>query len=292
MDHCIVMCSERACSVSVTKLRNVCTRPLAGPKCRTVGPVHIILFVDDDVEILGVLGDALSSPSLRVLRFSSASQALQAVETQPFSALLADAVPGVEELLSSFKERNPYSPMIVLTGGLPASDEDRLRQKGADLVLFKPLGIAAIRENVDGLISAAAQRTSAVSVFDVDLQAVVETEQRLIEAMIKGDLAALNELLADGYTFVAGDIRETKAERMQSVRTGRLRFKEIEVIERSAKHYADVCVITSVLRVTGERGGRDISGDYNAVRIYSRKAGKWRAVGGQLTANGGRVKSA
>ena len=257
-----------------------------------MGQVHTILFVDDEAEILEALGEALSSQSLRVLRLPDAWSALTAVATQPFSALLTDPVPDVEELLAEFRKRNPNSPMIVLTGGLPAGGEDQMRQRGADLVLYKPLGIAALRENVEGLISAAAQRAAAISLFDIELQAVVETEQRLIEAMIKGDLAVLNELLADGYAFVAGDVRETKAERMQSVRTARVRLKEIEVIERSAKHYSDVCVITSVLRIVGERAGRDISGDYDAVRIYSRKAGKWRAVGGQVTAIAGRARTA
>lgn len=246
-----------------------------------------ILIVDDDPALLETLSAALSSPAWNVVSCSTASEALLQVENQPYSAVLVDALEGYERVVTHFRKRNPEGPIVVLTGGIGAEQERRIQEMGADLILLKPVAFSVLQRHLQDLIAVASQKAMAITVFDLELREVMEIERRLVGATVDGDLAVLDEYLSDEYVFAFGSLKETKEDRMQAVRSGRLRYTKLEPLRVEGKHYADLCIVTGTIEVVGERDGKDISGIYRSLRIFGRKQGKWQALAGQLSAEEG-----
>jgi DNA-binding response OmpR family regulator len=242
-----------------------------------------VLVLDDDLKLLTTLSAALSSPPWNAASFSSSPEALPTLAKQPFSALLIDALPGYEIIVMEFRKRNPHSPIVVLTAGISSEDETRIRHAGADLVLLKPIGISVLQKHLHDLISLATQKAGAITVFDLELREVMEIERRLFRATINGELNVLEELLSEEYIFAADNFKENKRQRLESVRTGSLRYEKIEALQVEARQYADLCIVTGTIDIVGKRETNDISGLYRSLRIYGRKVHRWKAVAGQIT---------
>jgi DNA-binding response OmpR family regulator len=116
--------------------------------------------VDDDANLLEILSLSTITFPLRSLLLTDAEVAKAKILEQQFSALLTDALPGHETVISTFKTHNPHAPAVVLTGSLRPELEERALSAGADLVLYKPIGMAALKESLQNLITAAAQPSS------------------------------------------------------------------------------------------------------------------------------------
>jgi DNA-binding NtrC family response regulator len=101
---------------------------------------HAIAVIDDDANLLDIFHAALSSSDWEIVCLPDAEVAKAKILEQRFSALLTDALPGYESVISTFKTRNPHMPAILLTGSLRAELEERALSVGADLV---PIGMAA-----------------------------------------------------------------------------------------------------------------------------------------------------
>jgi DNA-binding response OmpR family regulator len=244
-------------------------------------PINI-LVLDDDLKLLTTLSAGLSSPPWSAASFSSSAEALPILAKQPFSALLIDALPGYEIIVREFRNRNPHSPIVVLTAGISSEDETRIQHAGADVVLLKPIGISVLQVHLRDLISAASQKAGAITVFDVELREVMEIERRLIRATINAELNVLEELLSEEYIFAADNFKESKRQRLESVRSGLLRYEKIEALQVEARKYADLCIVTGTLEIVGKWDTKDISGLYRSLRIYGRKGHAWKAVAGQI----------
>lgn len=241
------------------------------------------MVVDDDLVLLELFTAALPSEKWVVASFSSSTEAGHSLAKRPFSALLTDALPGYQKLIVEFRKRNPSSPIVVLTGALNSEAEERAHHDGADLVLFKPIGITILKENLHQLIAAAAQRSTVAQILDPDISEVIQLEEQLLQAWIRADIKVLDKLLGEEYVFAAGTPEaQSKQQRLDAVASGHLRYSNVECQQREAKRYGDICVVSSTLAVNGVRYEKDISGMYSSVRIYQLNNGRWKAVAGQL----------
>jgi DNA-binding response OmpR family regulator len=252
------------------------------PDLATMADSHAIAVVDDDRNLLEIFGAALSSPHWEVSCLDNAKVAENRISQQRFSALLTDALPGYEDVIAAFKTRNPTSPAVLLTGSLHPELEKRARAAGADLVLYKPIGIAALRENLQNVISAAAQHSRSKK-HNPEIERALEAEDRLLKAWRTADVETLEELLGEEYQFATADRAESKSQRLEALRSGRLRYLAVHASDRETKYYSDICVISSMLEISGEREGARFVGRYRSVRIFRKKGGQWKAVAGQLT---------
>jgi DNA-binding response OmpR family regulator len=244
-----------------------------------------ILLVDDDRELLELFEATLSSRELSITPCQSLSIAQHLLTRHDFDALVVDTQPGYEALIRCFLRNNPHAPAILLTGGITTEQERRAYDIGAHLVLYKPIGVTALRKNLHDEISAATQTLRPLVALkpDPELNEVLDQENLLLKAWESGDTARLDEMLSSEYVFAAGSPEaETKTERLQNLKAGRLKYRTVNTLEMHASHYQDVCIVTAIVSLTGERDGEDISGTYRSLRIYARKGHRWKAVAGQL----------
>jgi ketosteroid isomerase-like protein len=99
-------------------------------------------------------------------------------------------------------------------------------------------------------------------------------------AMLKGDVAALDALLADDYMGItASGTLQSKEQTLAFVRSGRVHFKTLEFSDRKVRFYGMTALVTSQADVTATNAEGDVSGSFRYIRVYVRDArGVWKIV--------------
>ena len=80
--------------------------------------------------------------------------------------------------------------------------------------------------------------------------AAMAAQDARFTAMIKGDAAYLETALDASLTYQHSTAAyQSKAEFVEAIRTGALKYKAIEVLERQVRRFGTVVIITGVIRV-------------------------------------------
>ncbi|RYG41532.1 nuclear transport factor 2 family protein [bacterium] len=113
-------------------------------------------------------------------------------------------------------------------------------------------------------------------------------EERLRDAMLAGNVDELTLLLNEELAFVGPDGNVwSKAEDLDSHRTGRLRLSDLSLSERTYRRMGDVVVVIAKTRLAGEFEGTPIAGDYRYTRIWRRfgeeTGDDWQIVAGHCS---------
>jgi ketosteroid isomerase-like protein len=105
------------------------------------------------------------------------------------------------------------------------------------------------------------------------------------DGLRKKDVAALEKLWADDFTFVnpRGQVL-SKADRLKNVRTGATEFKSLTCSEASTKSWGNDWAVTTMRAVIeGQYSGQEGSGDYRCSFVWAQPHGRWQLVGLQMT---------
>ena len=113
---------------------------------------------------------------------------------------------------------------------------------------------------------------------------VLATDDERNEALRRGDPAPLERIYADDYTLVTslGQVR-TKADQINELRSGQLRYPTIEILDRQIRMYGDVAVVLSRQKNSIAQGSQQIVGDERVTRIYKQIDGAWRVIATHAT---------
>lgn len=109
-------------------------------------------------------------------------------------------------------------------------------------------------------------------------------EDRRYDAMLRNDLATLDELLSEElvYTHSNGQ-RDTKVEYLSQVESGHFKYFAISRPEEEIRVFGDMAMVVGrmVARVTV--GGAERRLDNRSLAIWIRQGGRWRFVAYQPT---------
>ncbi|WP_371347419.1 nuclear transport factor 2 family protein [Ancylobacter sp. IITR112] len=122
-------------------------------------------------------------------------------------------------------------------------------------------------------------------VLNDDLARVAAAEQRLRDAALAGDVAALDALLADDLVFVNqfGHVL-SKEDDLDLHRTGAFRLKRLAFSDYRLSHLAPGLVL-AVLRAdaAGTAGGAPFEARLRFTRVWRQEPSGWRVASAQST---------
>ena len=109
---------------------------------------------------------------------------------------------------------------------------------------------------------------------------VDQLEETWREAILKGDAAALQPLLADDYTGITSyGTLQSKDDMLASLRSGRLHLTTLDISDRKVRFYGATALVNSFAAVQGMSSDGNLTGNYRYTHVYVRDAqGNWKIV--------------
>jgi ketosteroid isomerase-like protein len=110
-------------------------------------------------------------------------------------------------------------------------------------------------------------------------QELLKLEQQWTDALVKPDLAFLDRIKADDYTFTdhEGSVW-TKAQSLALLKSGEDVISSCVADEMKARVYGDAAVVTGRNTTKETFKGKDISGQYRWTDTWVKHAGRWQCV--------------
>ena len=151
------------------------------------------------------------------------------------------------------------------------------------LIVVAPLlALAACGQGSESTPAASAPASPPVTSENVD-QVLSKMEQDWVAAILKGDAAFQESILADDYIGVAPDGRiDTKAQSVEEVRSGAFKAESMSIDGIKVRVFGDVAVVTYGQSEKSQFQGKDTSGRSLWTDIFVKRNGNW-----QIAANHG-----
>ena len=114
----------------------------------------------------------------------------------------------------------------------------------------------------------------------------IETlEQKWRDATVKGDVAAMEHLLAEDFVGISwtGEVN-TKDMQLDRLRNRTLVVRKMELSDSKIKIVGPVAIVTSRAEIDATSDGHDVTGDYRYTRVYQRTpTGGWQITNFEAT---------
>ncbi len=164
----------------------------------TTLPPHVLL-IDDDVAVLGMVGDALTHFGMKVHAFSEGEKAMALLE-DPASPQLDLVVSDINmegmdgfDVINRVKSTNPSLPVVLMTGQASLDYAIRAMRMGASNLFQKPLTIRELVNSVFHLVDLHRE----IRMAEAGLRGMVE-ERRVFHAAARDlDIPSLVSHLVD-----------------------------------------------------------------------------------------------
>ena len=115
-------------------------------------------------------------------------------------------------------------------------------------------------------------------------RALAKRYEEYVQALKKRDLAALDQIWADGYTFTNGRGEFlTKKQRMENIRSGATQFEAIEREDEEIRVFDHTAVSTGRVILKAQYGGAEGSGQYRHLMVWVHRQGRWQIAANQIT---------
>src|SRR2546422_11169822 len=112
-------------------------------------------------------------------------------------------------------------------------------------------------------------------------QPAIEVEQHVrqlnddwVKAMVRADVETLNRIMADDFFFTYPLEGDDKAQFIADVTSGDLRVEHIRREQVSVRVFGSTAVLTARDSATWLYHGRELSGQYKIIMIYTERAGR------------------
>ena len=112
----------------------------------------------------------------------------------------------------------------------------------------------------------------------------VKLYARWDEALVKADVATLNELYADEVRLTMPDGKlETKADFVGQVKSGEYKVANPSTTELQVHIHGEIAVATYVWKAAETHKGEKIAGHYHFTDVWVKRDGRWQVVVCQST---------
>lgn len=110
---------------------------------------------------------------------------------------------------------------------------------------------------------------------------ILQAENRLLQAIQTGNIAALDQLLHDDLRFIipTGDTI-TKAEDLAHYQRQRLEIESLEIEEQTTQMVSTNGLSLSIIRLKGIFAGQAFAGRFKYLRVWQNGPKGWQVIGG------------
>ncbi len=112
-------------------------------------------------------------------------------------------------------------------------------------------------------------------VIDVK-QHVRQLNDDWVKAMMRGDSETLDRIMADDFFFTYPLEGDDKAQFIADVTSGDLKIEHITREQISVRVFGSTAVLTARDSATWLYHGRELSGQYKVIKVFSERAGRWQ----------------
>ena len=113
----------------------------------------------------------------------------------------------------------------------------------------------------------------------------IEVEQELrqmndewVKALVRGDGATLDRIMAEDFFFAYPMEGDDKAQFISDVTSGNVHVEFLNRENVSVRVWGSTAVLTAKDSAKWFYGGRDFSGHYKIIHVYSQRDGRWQLV--------------
>ncbi|MGA2963901.1 MAG: nuclear transport factor 2 family protein [Candidatus Korobacteraceae bacterium] len=116
-------------------------------------------------------------------------------------------------------------------------------------------------------------------------QQIKRSIDQAITAMMKADTNSLEKLLADDFTAIHSDgTFFTKAQEIESVKSGTLKWDKVDVQDLKIRVYGNTAITTMQTSFKGSApSGNPYKGTNRSTRVWVKQQGEWKCVSYQVT---------
>jgi len=111
----------------------------------------------------------------------------------------------------------------------------------------------------------------------------IEIEQHLrqlndewVKALVRGDRETLDRVMADDFFFTYPLEGDDKAQFIADVTSGNLKIEHISRAQLGVRVFGSTAVLTARDSATWLYHGREISGQYKIIQVFSKRDGRWQ----------------
>jgi len=152
----------------------------------------------------------------------------------------------------------------------PASGADRLTRVRIARRWIVALGLACV---------VAISRVSVAQEADVQ-----KAQTNRFAAMMRGDVAMVADYLGDELTYThSGGDTETKPQFLETLRSGRIKYDQIEPADVKIRMYGQTAVVTGRSTMHVRAGGQAQTFQIRFIEVDVLRDGRWRMVAWQAT---------
>lgn len=120
----------------------------------------------------------------------------------------------------------------------------------------------------------------------MEITLIEELEQRLRHAMLKSDVLALEELIADDLVFTThtGELIDKQMD-LEAYRSDIQKLTALKSQQQRVQLYGNTAVVTVKMEVAGTFEGEAFAGTYRYTRVWaqSQPQGNWQVVAGHVS---------
>ena len=110
-------------------------------------------------------------------------------------------------------------------------------------------------------------------------QAVLAAHEHRRTATLAGDAAGVGSMMTDDLTFThANGVVESKAQFLDALKTGRLKYKTLTDEERQVRVHGDTGIVSGTVHIVANASGTDIDIRVLFTELWVKKSTAWQMV--------------
>ena len=116
------------------------------------------------------------------------------------------------------------------------------------------------------------------------IAATNDAETKRIEALVKGDMAALEAMFTKDmvYTHSNGKV-DTKETLLESLKTGATKYLAVVLSEKKHQVYGNTVIVTGIAEVKVKSGENEVAFKARFTEVWTRQKGEWKFALWQTT---------